>query len=108
MKVYIAGPMAGVPEGNRAAFTERAKELAAEGHEPINPWDINPGEHPGPCIGGQASAENGHQYGCNLRADIMEMMFCEAITLLPGWERSKGASTEHHVALSLGIPVLEL
>jgi hypothetical protein len=106
-KVYIAGPMAGIEDGNRQAFKERAEWLRLAGYEPVNPWDIEPGDHEGPCIGGTPSnGGTGHQYGCNLRADIVKLMFCDAITFLPGWENSKGASTEHHVAQSIGIPEL--
>lgn len=108
MRVYIAGPMAGIFDGNRQAFKERAEKLRLAGHEPVNPWDIFPEDHTGPCIGGTASNETGHQYGCNLRADIAVMMFCDAVTFLPGWQNSKGASTEEHVARSIGLMEVEV
>jgi len=106
VRVYIAGPMAGIPGGNKEAFAARAEELRQAGHEPVNPWDIDPEQHEGPCLGGIPTNENDHLYGCNLRADIMQLMFCDAITLLPGWENSKGASTEEHVARSIGLPIM--
>lgn len=35
-------------------------------------------------------------------------MYCDAITLLEGWEYRRGARTENHVATSIGIPVFQL
>lgn len=109
-RIYIAGPIAGKPDGNRQAFADRANELKAAGYEPVNPWDILPGDHKGPCIGGAVPVElePQHHYGCLLRADIVELMFCDGINLLPGWEDSKGARTEHHVATSIGLPLITL
>lgn len=106
MKVYIAGPIAGKENGNREMFAKAAELLQSRGHETINPHDI-PANHDGPCIGGPASVEDHtHQYGCYLRDDLMVMMFCDGVAALPGWELSTGASTEVHVAQSLGIPVI--
>jgi nucleoside 2-deoxyribosyltransferase len=109
MKVYIAGPIAGQVNQNREAFLERADLLRSMGHEPVNPHDIPP-EHTteGTCCGGKVYEHSVHEYGCFLREDIKVLMYCDAITLLPGWQDSKGAATEEHVARSLGLPVVEL
>ena len=106
MRVYIAGPIKGVPDGNRSAFAERADQLRAGGYEPLNPWDLSPDGHPGPCIGDEIGQP--HRYGCYLRADIAEMMFCDGITMLRGWRNSKGAVTEYQVATALGLELVEL
>ncbi|EGO2557451.1 DUF4406 domain-containing protein [Escherichia coli] len=37
LKIYIAGPMTGYPDYNRAAFNAKASELMAEGHIVLNP-----------------------------------------------------------------------
>lgn len=37
LKIYIAGPMTGYPDYNRAAFNAKASELTAEGHIVLNP-----------------------------------------------------------------------
>lgn len=110
MKVYIAGPMTGIPDMNRAAFAQRAKELIALGHDPLNPLDIKPDHGGVPCCGGiSAEASTTHEYGCFLRADIVGMLqHCEAISLLDGWEASRGASAEEHVARAVGLKVIEV
>jgi uncharacterized protein DUF4406 len=110
-RIYIAGPINGVHNGNREAFAERAKLLASAGYEPVNPWDISPGVHQGECIGDDVAVndEDGeHRYGCLLRADIEVMMFCDGVSLLDGWDKSRGASTEKHVADSIGLPIIEV
>lgn len=109
MRVYIAGPIAGKKNGNRQAFLERAGILRRLGYEPVNPWDI-PGDHgDSPCCNGSPSVNDpDHAYGCMLREDLRIMMYCDAITLLSGWEKSVGASTEEHVARSLGMKVIDV
>lgn len=37
LKIYIAGPMTGYPDYNRAAFNAKASELMSEGHIVLNP-----------------------------------------------------------------------
>jgi len=104
MKVYIAGPIKGMPDGNRAAFKQRAEELLLLGHLPVNPWDIPPDHDIGECIGDPVDhSDSPHRYGCYLRADIEQLMYCDAITMLPGWENSVGACTELGVAMAIGL-----
>lgn len=106
MRVYIAGPINGYHDGNREAFLRRARELTAAGYEPVNPHDI-PADHPGsPCVGPPLAdrPDDPHHYGCYLRADIAVLLTCDGISLLPFWGSSVGASTEEHVARSIGLP----
>lgn len=109
MRVYIAGPIKGQIDGNRAAFAKAAKMLSAVGYTPVNPWDISADHDTGECIGPEVDhGDNSHRYGCFLRADIMALMFCDAITMLPGWQNSTGARTEYQVAMALGLKVLRI
>ena len=41
MRVYISGPMTGLPDCNRAAFDAAAKRLAEQGFFAVNPADIS-------------------------------------------------------------------
>lgn len=102
MKVYIAGPIRGYPDGNRAAFEAAAKTLKYMGHNPINPHDVPILEHEGPCLGAEAGEGREHRYGCYMVPDIAALLECDGYTLLHGWKESKGASVERDVAIICG------
>ena len=110
MRVYIAGPMAGYPDGNRPAFNEAANRVHRAGHTPVNPADVTEPDHTEPCCPGPTPdhyVSNGHSYGCYLREGIRLLLTSEAIMFLDNWDKSVGASTEAHVARSIGLPVVE-
>jgi hypothetical protein len=94
MRIYLAGPMSGIEALNFPAFAKAAAYLRAAGHEVINPAEENP--------------DHGMAWADALRADIPLLLTCEAIALLPGWEESKGARLEHHIARELGMRVMHL
>lgn len=93
-RVYLAGPMTGYPELNFPAFHREAARLRATGLDVVNPAEINVD----PAAG---------WVEC-MRADIRELVTCDGIALLPGWEKSKGATLEHHIASALGLAVVSL
>lgn len=94
MKTYLAGPMTGHPDLNFPLFHAEAKRLRATGHDVVNPAEINVD----PAKGWE---------DC-MRADISALVTCEAIAMLPGWQLSRGATLEHHIATALGLRVIEL
>lgn len=87
MKIYLAGPMSGYPDLNFPAFMAAAEHLRTLGHEVVNPAELNP----------DPSAK---WHDC-MKVDIRELLTCEAIATLPGFEKSKGASLEFHIAAEL-------
>ena len=89
MRIYIAGPMTGLPELNFPAFHAEAARLRAIGHTVLNPAEINPDQH--------------MTWQECMRTDIAALVTCDAIQLLPGWMASKGATLEHHIAERLGL-----
>ncbi len=92
MRVYLSGPMTGLPELNFPAFHAAAAALRAKGLEVVNPAEINP------------NADKTWEQ-C-MRADIKALCDCDALVMLPGWERSRGAHLEVHVAHRLGMQIL--
>lgn len=88
-RCYLAGPMTGIADLNFPAFHAAAAKLRASGYEVINPAEINPD----PAAGWNAC----------MRADIAQLVTCDAIALLPGWEHSKGARLENLIATALGM-----
>lgn len=107
MKLYIAGPMTGIPEQNFPAFHARAAQLRAEGHEVINPAEINGGEEENDLVARMTVAELAEHWRKCMRKDITELVTCDGIAMLDGWTRSKGATLEHHIARALGLTVFE-
>jgi hypothetical protein len=111
VKVYVSGAITGLPlDAARAAFADAADRLAAEGHVPVNPFDVPP--HPAcDCpipfeeAMGAVGAGGGHQWGCYLRGDLAALLDCDAILMLPGWESSHGARLELTVASAVGLRV---
>lgn len=106
MKVYIAGPINGYPDGNRAAFATAYYRLVSLGHIAINPHAV-PFTHTGECRG-QAVSHSGHRYGCFMVPDLHALLDCDGYTLLEGWERSQGATVEEAVARICGKTYVEL
>lgn len=104
IRVYISGPITGYPDANEEAFRAAAKALQARGHDTVVPHDIRPWAHNGVCPRGYA-AMAGHSSACYLRADIIEMLQCDVVVTLPGWEDSVGARTEVMTAMTCGMPV---
>ncbi|MEM5371338.1 DUF4406 domain-containing protein [Paraburkholderia azotifigens] len=91
MKIYISGPMTGLPDSNKPAFNAEAARLREMGFEVVNPAEVD--------LGPKATW---FQY---MRADLKLMLDCDAIALLPGWMKSRGAAIEHWIARALGFQV---
>jgi len=89
MKLYVSGPMTGLPEFNYPAFDQAASELRRAGHEVCSPHEVE-------------VQETWEDY---LRIDLRLLLGCEAVATLPGWESSRGASLECHVARCLGMTI---
>lgn len=89
-KIYIAGPMRGYPDFNRAAFNAAAERLAAKGWQPVNPVDV---ERIYPCMD-DSGKEDGAALGRLMAVEREIARMCDAVYLLNGWERSDGATLE--------------
>jgi hypothetical protein len=117
MKIYLAGPMTGIPYFNYPAFNAATLRLRSAGHEVFNPAerdiqrhggvDISVGNHTGD--GALAAAAHGFSRRDALADDTA--FICkeaDAIAMLPGWEDSKGARAEHALAFALGHAIIYL
>lgn len=83
-RIYLCGPMTGLPNFNYPAFNLEAARLRALGYHIENPAE---NEHP-----------VDQDWSGYMRKAITQMLTCEAIALLPGWEKSKGARIEQYLA----------
>ena len=98
-RIYVAGPMAGLPEFNYPAFDAAASALRALGHIALNPTEV---ERHNPTPG------TPQPWDWYMRHALRMVLDAEALALLPGWEQSRGASLEVHVARALGHDVRPL
>lgn len=89
MKVYISGPVTGLPcEEAERAFAAAEKAIRKAGHEPVNP-----------LANGLPVSAVWHEH---MRADIKMLLGCQAIYMLDRWEQSDGARLEWMIAFRLG------
>jgi hypothetical protein len=102
MKVYIAGPMSGYPDMNFPAFDKKAEELRAQGYEVVNPAEKDRANGYIPQPEGFCTEA---QYKEFLMQDLPLVASCDAIYLLRGWARSRGARLERHLAKVLGLTI---
>lgn len=94
--VYISGGMSGLPDLNFPAFHAAAKSLRASGYTVINPAELDAAD---------TAPMTWEDY---MRRDIRALMDCTHIAMLPGWEKSRGAKLEKHIAEALGMRVIFL
>ncbi len=108
MKVYLAGPMRGIPHFNFPAFHYAAAELRARGYEVFSPAERDLERH-GTDVSvnnftgseEQAAKEHGLTIRIALANDLAWIgQHAEAVAFLPGWEVSSGARAEWAVGLA--------
>jgi hypothetical protein len=103
-KYYISGQITGLkPEEYEPLFYTAEDQLKAKGYEVINPLRIAKGIAP-ELIDPKTHTER-EIWRTIVKADITELMKCEAIYMLQNWERSEGATLEHDIAKGLYLAI---
>lgn len=96
MRLYISGPMTGHPEYNYPAFHAAARRLRGLGHQVENPAE-GAVRNPPAC-----GTWEGY-----MRNALGQMLTCDAIVRLPGWQKSRGARIEIVLGKILGMAVTD-
>lgn len=94
MRVYISGPITGIPyEEVEKAFSKAEIRLQEQGYEVVNP--LNNG------------LPTNATWNEHMRADLKLLLDCDAIYLLKGYQNSKGAMIEYDLARILHFDIIE-
>jgi hypothetical protein len=104
MKLYLAGPMTGLPDFNFPAFDRIAADMTDAGFTVFNPaqMDRDAGFDPSTTVVSKKFLRDA------LRRDLSAICECDAIAMLPGWEKSGGAMVEWNLARHLGLKIIYL
>ena len=88
-RIYLSGAISGrTIDQARHAFQKAEDQLCAQGWEPVNPLKNG--------LPAEAS------WTAHMAVDILNLLGCDAIYLLPGWENSQGATLEANIARMTG------
>ena len=90
--VFLCGPMANIPDGNRATFNGHAALLTNAGFQTVDPTQLE-----------GFSPANPHEV--NLRITMVALLQCSAVALLPGWQMSPAAVREVEIAGECGMVI---
>jgi hypothetical protein len=88
-KIYICGRVTGDPNYYEK-FLEEENRLFSLEYEPVNP---------------AAFILRNEEWSKAMRTAIKAMLFCNGVSLLPDWRKSKGARIEARLARDLGMDV---
>lgn len=107
-KVYLSGPITGMPNNNIQEFKKYEEKFKNLNFEVINPHNLFSGDEVElleKCLEEKKiTFEEYHSHF--MRRDIAEMMNCDFIAVLDGWEKSKGANIEVYIARNINMPIV--
>lgn len=100
--LYISGPVTGIKDDNRLAFSWAQNRLMDAGYEPFIPHEIvEPGDSHETAM---LLCVNELTERTQKRGTRHPVPAFDGLALLPGWEQSDGARLEKAVAEACGIP----
>jgi len=98
MKIYIAGPMTGIPDFNFPEFRKATDYLRARGFNVVSPHEVTESTD-------GKDAPRDKPWSFYMRNSLKAMLDCDEVLMLPLWPKSHGARLERDLALSLSMPI---
>lgn len=93
MRIYISGQISGLPlDEVKAKFQDAENRIVEHGDEAVNPL--------------KNGIPDNEAWEVHMAADIVLLLHCDAIYMLPGWESSKGATLEKNIAERTGKKII--
>ncbi len=105
-KVYISGPITGIPNFNASSFCDAERSLYYSGYDIANPLRINNVINHLNEVTVTLEEHSKYPREHYLKNDVAQLIKCDYIFFLGGWENSKGALFERQIAQELKIPTL--
>lgn len=104
MKIYLSGPISGYDlEERKQAFENARKEIL----DFCERWDEKSGGHTEVEVFSPPHAyKEGMTYEEIMRYDIEQLLKCDLIVFLNGWQDSRGCKAEREVAKVCSIKIL--
>lgn len=99
-RIFLSGPITGMPNLNREAFLEEQAKLLVEGCDVFSPLSV-----PRLTDDMVEFMTTDRQWQYYMRQCIKALMSCQAVRFLPGWQNSRGACLEHKIAVALGMEI---
>lgn len=91
MRIYISGPISGIDRAVYLAnFAKRESELRAQGYDTLNPTRLLHSR----CLWIYKLMG----YRLTLLYDLWHLFYCDGISMLEGWQQSRGARLEKATA----------
>lgn len=99
-KLYLSGPMSGLPEFNYPAFEEATQCLRAAGYDVVSPHELDRE------AGVDPNVEFTHTDRiAAMKRDLIAVLESDGVAVLPAWKASTGAQAEVATAHSISLPV---
>jgi hypothetical protein len=108
MRIYISGPMSGIPSFNYPAFDAMAAKLRSFGHEVISPAEFDSPEETAAVLAAETGSpwelppERTYGFYLGRAIQILVDSKIDAVFVLPRWIASTGARLETQAAACLG------
>lgn len=96
-KIYIAGPMTGMPKFNYPAFFEAERLLKGLNYDVLNPASLPKCD--------DDSIKGDERWRWYMRRALPMVAQADEMALLPGWDKSKGALLEVNIGSILLMPM---
>ena len=93
MKIYISGAITGTDD-YMERFAKAEKELTEQGYSVVNPAKVN------------AQLPEDTTYEEYMKMSILMLDMCDAIYMMNGWDKSKGACIEYGYAMAKNLTFL--
>jgi hypothetical protein len=102
--VYISGPMRGVKNHNFPAFDAARDRFLSWGYEVISPADLDRTDPQRDKVRAMSETDQCLYFS---KRDLEAVSRCTHIAVLPGWDKSQGATAEVFVARWTQLPILD-